>query len=124
MIDLYQQWIDAKQAEKEAQTIRREIEDKLIQQLAIDNQTEGSKTLKDNGYKVKYATRLNRSIDPDLLQEIAAEHGLTHHLGALFRWKPELNVKVWNDADSSITQHLQAAITTKPGRPSFTIETI
>ena len=65
---------------------------------------------------------MNRKVDVDLLQEIAAEHGLEDHLGSLFRWKPELNVKAWQQADDSITLPLSGAITTKPGRPSFSIE--
>ena len=120
---LYQQWIEAKQSEKASQEKRRWIEDQLIHELNIQTK-EGTDTLKDQGYKVKITQRFNKSIDSDLLQEIAAEHGLTHHLSALFRWKPEVDAKAWKAADASITEPLQAAITTKPGRPSFTIETI
>jgi len=33
-------------------------------------------------------------------------------------------MKQWQAADPSITKPLEAAITTKPGRPSFSIETV
>ena len=56
--------------------------------------------------------------------ELAAEHGLTDHLSTLFRWKPEINMAIWKAADESITKPLAAAITAKPGRPSFTIDII
>lgn len=120
-MSLYQEWLEAKDAERMAVERRREIEDELIVALAI-TESEGSSTIKTDGYKVKVTQRFNRSIDSDMLQEIAAEHGITHHLGDLFRWKPDINAKAWKDADESITGPLEQAITTKPGRPSFSIE--
>ena len=120
-MSLYQEWLEAKDAERVAVERRREIEDGLIATLNI-NQAEGSSTINSEGYKVKVTQRFNRSIDADLLQEIAAEHGITQHLGDLFRWKPDINAKAWKDADESITGPLEQAITTKPGRPSFSIE--
>lgn len=121
MIDIYQQWIDAKEAEREAVDKRRLIEDRLIADLHIA-EAEGSKTIKDGEYRVKVTQRFNRTIDAELLQEIAAEHGTTAHLAALFRWKPEINAKAWSNAGDNITGPLMQAITTKPGRPSFAID--
>lgn len=120
-MSLYQQWLDAKEAERLAVDQRRMIEDKLIEELNID-QCEGSSTIKDGGYRIKVTQRFNRTIDADMLQEIAAENGITQHLSSLFRWKPDINAKAWKDADKSITGPLEQAITTKPGRPSFSIE--
>lgn len=118
----YQAWLEAKEAERQAAEARRLIEDQLIAELGIAESDEGSRTVKADGYKVKVTCRMNRSIDADALQEIAAEFGLTEHLGDLFRWKPDINAKAWKDANESITAPLLAAITTKPGRPSFSIE--
>jgi len=53
--------------------------------------------------------------------DIAAANGLTEHLHDLFRWKAEINSAVWKAANEAITKPLMAAITTTPGRPSFTI---
>jgi len=64
---------------------------------------------------------LNRKIDSGKLQDLAAEHGLSDHLSTLFRWKPELDMKSWRNADESITKPLLDAITTTPSRPSFAI---
>lgn len=119
--NLYQQWLELKAAEKSATDARRAIEDELISTLRIQ-EIEGVKTVKAPGYKVKVTQRFNRSIDADLLQEVAAEHGIIGHLSDLFRWKPEINARAWATADESITGPLLAAITTKPGRPSFSIE--
>ena len=120
-MNLYQQWLEAKETERAAAESRRQIEDKMLEQMSIQ-QREGSETIKDNGYKVKITQRFNRTIDAETLQELAAEHGLTSHLGSLFRWKPDINAKAWKEAGEEITAPLLKAITTKPGRPSFAIE--
>ena len=120
-MSLYEDWIAAKEAESVAMAVRRAIEDQLVQELSIDITNETTQTKALDGYKIKTEVRMNRKIDPDLLQEIAAEHGLSHHLGTLFRWKPEMAVKAWKATNENITRPLLAAITTTPGRPSFTI---
>ena len=90
--------------------------------LGLPEVYEGTKSFKPEGFKVKVTYRMNRRIDSEALQEIAAEYGLTEHLGALFRWKPEINAKAWKEAGEQITAPLLSAITTAPGRPSFNIE--
>jgi hypothetical protein len=121
-MNLYKDWLEAKEDEREAQDRRRAIEDKLTAELCIENTADGSHTIKDDGYKIKVTTRMNRKINVEELQELAAEHGLTEHLSSLFRWKPDVNVKEWKAAAQEITAPLMAAITTEPGRPSFAIE--
>lgn len=120
-MSLYQQWIDAKQAEADAQAKRREIEDELVKLLRISEALDGTENREAEGYKVKIVGRMNRKIDADALQEIANENGLTDHLGRLFRWKPEINASAWKATDTSITNQLLGAITTTPSRPSFSI---
>ncbi len=120
MIDLYDRWINAKEAERVAVEVRRAIEDELFAQFDVGD-AEGSTTINRDGYKVKVTTRYNRKIDSDLLQEIAAENGFTDYLSTLFRWKPDLDMKAWKAADVYITDILANAITTTPGRPSFSI---
>ena len=120
-MSLYQQWLQAKETERQAVNARREVEDKLLADLALPTTFEGSKTIKDEGYAVKVTARMSRKIDGDALQEIAAEHGISEHLGSLFRWKPDINARQWKAADESITRPLMDAITTTPGRPSFSI---
>ena len=122
MKELMAQWMDAKEEERSAQNRRRKIEDALNSVIGIDDRHESSKTLRRDGFKVKVVTRFNRRVDSDKLQAIAAEHGLMSHLGSLFRWKPELNLKAWEAADASITKPLEEAITTSSGRPSYSIE--
>jgi hypothetical protein len=118
---LFEQWLEAKEQERIAIETRRTIEDRMIAQFKISDQLDGAQTLCNDGYKVKVVGRINRKIDADKLQEIAAEHGLSSHLSCLFRWKPEVVAKAWEAADESITKPLTAAITATPGRPSFSI---
>lgn len=118
---IYQRWLDAKKAEKDAIDLRRDIEDELVMELDISKTLDGTQNIETDGFKVKVVGRLDRKVNSDKLQDLAAEHGLTQHLSSLFRWKPEVNVSAWKSADQSITAVLQDAITTHNGRPSFTI---
>lgn len=118
---IYQRWIAAKQLEAAAIEDRRELEDRMIKESNIPSDLNGTKNFIALGYKIKVEGRINRKVDADKLQEIAAEAGLTEHLSSLFRWKPEINSKVWSAADEAVTRPLLDAITSTPGRPTFTI---
>jgi hypothetical protein len=120
---LYEQWLTAKAAEAEATAQRREIEDQLVAQFNVPSTLDKTANFEADGYKIKVEGRINRRINADLLQEIAAEHDLGAHLSSLFRWKPEINAAAWKAADEAITKPLLDAITATPGRPSFTIST-
>lgn len=120
--DLCQAWLDAKKTEAEAIQKRREAEDKLLSLLGIPESLDGTENAEaPGGYKIKVVGRINKKVDADKLQEIAAEHGLEDHLPSLFRWKAEINKKAWDAADGSIIDPLTDAITAKPGRASVTI---
>jgi hypothetical protein len=118
---LAEQWLLAKETEREAIERRRDLEDAMRHLLVIADDTEGVKNAAQDGYTIKVTGRLDRKVDADLLQDIATEAGLTASLTTLFRWRPEINLAAWRNADPSITNSLAGAITTKPGRPSFSI---
>jgi len=121
--DLCSAWLRAKEEEAIAVANRRGLEDELHELLAQASGNGDAQGTRNTGrHKIRVTERKNHRIDSDLLQEIAAEHGLSEHLRTLFRWKPELNATAWKQADDSITLPLSGAITTKPGRPSFSIE--
>ena len=120
-MSIYSDWIDAKAAEKNAVELRPSIEDKLFNNFSKHN-FEGTIIINDDGYNMKIVERLTNKVDGDRLQELATEAGLTEHLGSLFRWTPTINMAVWKAADSSITEALLGAVTTKANRPSFNIE--
>jgi len=114
-------WTAAKEAERVAVENRRDLEDQMRELVGFAETTEGTATTDAGQYRIKITGRIDRKVDAELVQELAAENGLTEHLGALFRWKPELNLSAWKSADESITRALSGAITAKPGRPSFSI---
>ena len=114
-------WMQYKAEEEKATTERRKIEDQMVKLLAIPENFESTETAEPEGFVVKVSGRIDRKVDGDKVQELAAEHGLTDQLATLFRWKPELNMSAWKAADETITGPLAGAITAKPGRPSFSI---
>lgn len=120
-MSIFDEWLEAKAAEAEAVKRRRIIEDMMVGAFDVPEDFEGTKNVEAEGFKVKINGRINRKVDAERLQDIAAEHGLTEHLSSLFRWKPEINMTLWKAADVAITRPLLDAITATPGRPSFTI---
>jgi len=118
---LYQQWLDAKAAEKKIVAERRGIEDQIIKAFNIPKTLSNTKNVEVDGYKIKISGRLDRKVNSAKLQDLAREYGLTEHLSSLFRWTPEVNVIAWDSADVRITEPLLDAITTSNSRPSFTI---
>lgn len=114
-------WITAKQTEANSIAQRRKIEDHIKELIKFNEREEGTETFDNEEFVIKIVGRIDRKVDAEKVQELAAEFGLTDHLSSLFRWKPEVNLSAWKAASESITKHLAAAITSKPGRASFTI---
>jgi hypothetical protein len=118
---IYQQWLNAKAIETAATKTRRDLEDAMVKTFGVAETLEGTLNFDADTFKVKIEGRINRKINADKLQELAAENGLSDHLASLFRWKPEINAFAWKAAKPEITTPLLDAITATPGRPSFTI---
>jgi hypothetical protein len=121
--ELAAKWLEAKEQERMAIERRRIIEDQMATELVLPVDIDSTMTFTPGKYVIKTVGRLNRKVDSEKLQELAAEAGLTDHLSTLFRWKPEIEMKAWKATDPSITSALADAITVTPGRPSFTITT-
>ena len=121
MTSLYQRWLDAKKLEAAVVAERRQLEDQMVAEFTIPKDLDGTVNHELDGYKIKIEGRINKKIDADKLQMLAAEAGLSEHLSSLFRWKPEINAKAWNSAADAVTKPLLDAITSTPGRPTFTI---
>ena len=120
-VSIYQQWLNAKAVETAAIKTRRDLEDAMVKGFDVAESLEGTVNFDADAYKVRIEGRINRKINADKLQELAAENGLSDHLASLFRWKPEINAFAWKAAKPEITTPLLDAITATPGRPSFTI---
>jgi hypothetical protein len=119
--DLATRWIAAKEDERAATELRRIIEDEIARLMEVPPEEEVYRKVDTKRYEFKITSRLNRKINGDLAQEIAAEHDLQDHLSLLFRWKPELNVSVWKGVEDRVRSIFSPAITSTPGRPSFAI---
>lgn len=124
LAELSQRWLQEKHKEDAAKEERRKIEDEMLALAHIPENADGTNTLRLDNCTVKIVSRINRTVNSDKLQELAAENGLTDHLSSLFRWKPEINMEAWKNASYEITIPLSGAITAKPGRHSFSITQI
>ena len=115
------EWLEAKEAERDATERRRLIEDEMVRLMGIEQTDEHTRKVEAEPFTIKIACRINRKVDGDMAQEIAAENDMQDHLALLFRWKPELSMAAWNAVGDNVKQVFARAITATPGRPSFTI---
>ena len=74
------EWLVSKYAEEKATTDRRKIEDQMVKLLAIPPDFESTETAEPEGFVVKVSGRIDRKVDSEKLQELAAEAGLSDHL--------------------------------------------
>jgi len=121
IVELSSRWLELKRQEEEVVNERRIIEDALTIALRIKESLEGVETKKIDGLIIKVTGRIDRKVNSEQVQELAAEHGLSSHLPDLFRWTPAINMTAWKRADKAITEPLLDAITSKAGRPSYKI---
>jgi len=116
------EWMEAKSCERDAIEKRRIIEDEIVRILEVQETDERTRKLEADDFTIKITCRINRKVDGDLAQEIAAEHDMQDHLSLLFRWKPELNMTAWDGGvGDNVRKVFARAITSTPGRPSFNI---
>lgn len=118
---LMTQWVQAKEDELLAQTQRRAIEEQLQAAIDLPADFAGAKTIEQGGYRCKAVARIDRKVDADLLQEVAAEAGLTDTLSTAFRWKAEINSKAWASLSADAIGIFNKAITSKQSKPTFSI---
>lgn len=121
IVALSSKWLELKHNEEIAISERRIIEDMLTEALNIHQSLDGVETKEIDGLIIKVTGRIDRKVNSEMVQELAAEHGLSNHLPDLFRWTPAINMTAWKRADKEITTPLLDAITSKAGRPSYKI---
>lgn len=120
-MSLYQKWLNAKKLEAAASAERRELEDQMVKQFAVPKDFNGTMKREIEGFTLTIEGKINKKVDSEKLQQIAASAGLKDYLPTLFRWKPEINAAAWKAADQAVIAPLTLAITSTPGRPSFAI---
>ena len=82
------EWLEAKEVERDATERRRLIEDEMVRLIGLEQTDEHTRKVEADPFTIKIACRINRKVDGDMAQEIAAENDMQDHLGLLFRWKP------------------------------------
>jgi len=121
MREIAAEWAAEKEVERQATENRRILEDEMVKSFGLQPDLDSTVSKEVDGFVIKITGRIDRKVDADKIQELAAQHGLESHLSTLCRWKPEINLSVWKATDPTITKLLASAITAKPGRPSFSI---
>lgn len=119
--ELSNRWLELKVQEDYVISERRYIEDQISSLMKIQETLEGVETKKIGNFVIKITGRIDRKVNSEMLQEIAAKNGLSEHLSALFRWTPAINMTAWKRCSPEITDVLLGAVTSKPGRPSYKI---
>ena len=112
-----------KAEETEIKARRLRVEEYLAAALQVPDQWEGSRTVDIGQYKVKVMQKLNTRIDKDLTTFARANH-LEGYLGAIFRWKPEIDKKKWDNAPEQVRAAFSEVVIQTPSKASFTITPI
>lgn len=119
---LSERWLVLKDAEAEAQAERRQVEDKLLSLLGIEEYKEGTVNSEaPGGIKIKTVHKIIRSVNPDKIQELAKDRGNIALLQRVFDFKPSLKKKEWDALSPEDLKVLALAVTEKPARVSFSI---
>ena len=120
-VQLYDEWMRLKDMERSVAEQRRGIEDELIAAHKIDVTQEGTETINDDQYQIKFVRKLTRKVDAEVAKQIAIENGLDDQLARIFRWRADIDAKNWQATDPALTSPFLPAITTKPARPTVAV---
>ena len=115
-------WLEAKRKEKEATAERLEIEKEILAHLDKPDDFEGVEKLIGAGLVAKVTYKLNRKCDYNGVMSVVMENGLENL--DLFRYKAELNKKIWDKTNPGVTSLFDDVIEIKPAKPSITVAEI
>ena len=120
--NMLNQWDYVKKSEAMIKARRQELEDEISLLLELPDDLDGTENYQVGNFKVKVTGRLNQKVDIDMISNIAEEENLIQQLNNLFRFKAEINKTSWKMAAAEITGKFLPAITTTPGRPTYSVE--
>ncbi len=121
--ELVEQLYEAKLAENEAKAKRELLEEELSKELKIPDTWEGSKTQEVDVFKFTVKRSMNVKIDDAKLRSMLEEDSSLSAAGAVaFRWKAELNKKMWNGIEEDKKAKFSEVITKTPGKIGITVE--
>lgn len=118
--DLSAQWLEAKEQERAAVERRRVLEDEMRKMLKISEAEEGTIKHVADCYIIKANCRINRKIDPERFLLLANQANI--NVQEFTRWKCELIMSAWKKQSDEVQKALSSAITSEPGRPTFSID--
>ena len=114
-------WEVAKAQEKEAVEQRRMLEDAMASIMGLSPELDGTIAVLAGNSVIKVVGRLSHKVNSEVLDDIIRENGVEEVAHEIFRFKPELNLRAWKQADEASQNMFFEAITTSAGRPSFSI---
>jgi len=114
-------WELAKADEKEAVEKRRILEDQMAALIGLNPEFDGTASIDADDYVIKVVGRLNHKVNSEVLDDIIRENGAEELAHEFFRFKPELNLRAWKQANDETQAMFFEAITTSASRPSFSI---
>ena len=107
----------AKQAEREAEERRIQLEEELV--AVLGKRDEGSKTHTVGQYKVVITGRVNRKIDWEAFDQLS--HKIPENLWPVKRALDETGVKYLANNEPQLYKLLSKALTIKPAKTAVTI---
>lgn len=111
----------AKQFEEATKKKRQELEDKVKALVEISDGQDGTNKFETDWFALKVEGHLNTKVDtPQLLELVDKNPGLKEVLDRCFKTKLEVTA-AFKKEDEEIRRIFAPAITTTPGRSSFTI---
>lgn len=116
-------WQAAKADEKAANARRLEIEEQIVDLFPVG--VEGTDTIEHDGIKVKVTHKLVRSVDTKSLQ--AHWNSLSAFAQDVFTWKAELAMPALRRLQENhpdLYPSIAVFITSKPAKPSITVEEV
>lgn len=119
--ELYQSWLDAKQAESKARDERLAIEEQITSLIGVKD--EGVTSHTTDLFKVKTTGKLTRTVDTQAVQDVWDV--LPKEVQNCFKWEAKLDTKEYKSLCSmrdDLTPHINKYITSKAAKPSITIE--
>ena len=121
LAELAELLLNAKAREAAANEERLAIEEQLI--TMVGTKEEGTTTATEGNYKVKTVGKLTRSVDTDAVQ--TDWDNLPAEVKKCFKWKADIDTKNLRSLESmrdDLVPLLSTYVTTKPAKPSVTIE--
>ena len=115
-----QRWLELKEIERSAAEERRQLEDQMRKDLKIADDEEGTVKHVVDDYTIKANCRISRKINPETFLMLADREGI--QFNEFTKWKCDLIMSAWRKQPPEIVKALMPAITTEPGRATFTIE--